>query len=80
MKTQHAKVIEIADGRWLWAERGTYHGSAAQAQKAILADARRVARGAGILATVIDWEPRSRVGTLAVQIITGKQGKLGATA
>ena len=56
MYTQHATIIETSLG-FLWAERGAYYKTLAGARRAVLREARRIARSpaaGGRVATVLE--------------------------
>jgi hypothetical protein len=64
-------IQEQPDGRWLNRTTGRYHKSAVQALQAVRRRDKACAKGAyGAIVTVIEWHPRTRIGTAVVKGIT----------
>jgi hypothetical protein len=72
---QRVTIREVG-ARWLNKHTGRYYGSAVTAQRAVKRDAKRLAKTAGIVVSIIDWETTTQIGTRVVKAISGTTGTM----
>ena len=65
-------LIESRPRGWLYAERGSYYGTLANAQKVIAREDRGLAKEHGKVATVITYVANTDVGRAVVKALTEK--------